>query len=154
MSLYIKYSTKIVIILDIPNNFKHFLWYLYDMRMLITEKQLSSILRKKKQMKKDVEEANDITSTSSSSTPAPSTTSSASSPTSSTASTAATPAGAATSTDDIGSSPSSDDYTTYPGVGHWESGVTRGAANQIATKSNWSDVVGSKLTRGKANPLK
>jgi hypothetical protein len=41
----------------------------------------------------------------------------------------------------------------YPEVGHWESGVTRGPANQL-TKSKWSDVVGSILKRGKANPLK
>lgn len=41
----------------------------------------------------------------------------------------------------------------YPEVGKWESGVTRGPANQL-TKSKWSDVVGSILKRGKANPLK
>lgn len=58
------------------------------------------------------------------------------------------------SSDDVGSSSSAEDYPAYPEVGHWESGVTRGPANQIATKSNWSDVVGSKLSRGKANPLK
>lgn len=43
--------------------------------------------------------------------------------------------------------------TGYPEVGRWESGVTRGPANQL-TKSKWSDVVGSILKRGKANPLK
>lgn len=43
---------------------------------------------------------------------------------------------------------------TYPEVGHWESGVTRGPANQINTASRWSDIVGSKIIRGKANPLK
>jgi hypothetical protein len=41
----------------------------------------------------------------------------------------------------------------YPEVGKWESGVTRGAGNQIGM-TKWADVVGSKLTRGKANPLK
>lgn len=41
----------------------------------------------------------------------------------------------------------------YPEVGKWESGVTRGPANQIST-TKWSDVVGSSLKRGKANPLK
>jgi hypothetical protein len=41
----------------------------------------------------------------------------------------------------------------YPEVGKWESGVTRGPANQIGV-TKWSDVVGSILKRGKANPLK
>lgn len=41
----------------------------------------------------------------------------------------------------------------YPDVGKWESGVTRGPGNQIGV-TKWSDVVGAKLTRGKANPLK
>ena len=41
----------------------------------------------------------------------------------------------------------------YPEVGKWESGVTRGPANQIGV-TKWSDVVGSTLKRGKANSLK
>ena len=41
----------------------------------------------------------------------------------------------------------------YPEVGKWETGVTRGPANQIGV-TKWSDVVGSTLKRGKANPLK
>lgn len=41
----------------------------------------------------------------------------------------------------------------YPEVGKWESGVTRGPSNQIAI-TKWSDIVGSKITRGKANPIK
>lgn len=41
----------------------------------------------------------------------------------------------------------------YPEVGKWESGVTRGPANQVGV-TKWSDTVGSKLTRGKANQLK
>ena len=40
----------------------------------------------------------------------------------------------------------------YPTVDKWESGATRGPGNQIAV-TKWSDVVGSSLTRGKANPL-
>ena len=40
----------------------------------------------------------------------------------------------------------------YPDVGKWESGATRGPGNQISV-TKWSDVVGSSLTRGKANPL-
>jgi hypothetical protein len=41
----------------------------------------------------------------------------------------------------------------YPQVGKWESGVTRGPANQVGV-TKWSDIVGSVLKRGKANPLK
>jgi hypothetical protein len=41
----------------------------------------------------------------------------------------------------------------YPEVGKWESGVTRGPANQVGV-TKWSDVVGSLLKRGHANPLK
>jgi len=41
----------------------------------------------------------------------------------------------------------------YPEVGKWESGVTRGPGNQVGV-TKWADVVGSKLTRGKGNPLK
>lgn len=41
----------------------------------------------------------------------------------------------------------------YPTVGKWESGVTRGPGNQVGV-TKWADVVGSKLTRGKGNPLK
>jgi len=41
----------------------------------------------------------------------------------------------------------------YPAVGKWESGITRGPANQIGV-TKWSDVVGSNLKRGKANQLK
>lgn len=38
----------------------------------------------------------------------------------------------------------------YPTVTKWESGVTRGPANQIAVVK-WADIV--KVTRGKANTL-
>jgi hypothetical protein len=41
----------------------------------------------------------------------------------------------------------------YPAVGKWESGITRGPANQVGV-TKWADVVGSKLTRGHANQLK
>jgi hypothetical protein len=40
----------------------------------------------------------------------------------------------------------------YPQVSKWESGIERGPANQVNV-TKWSDVVGSKLNRGKANPL-
>lgn len=41
----------------------------------------------------------------------------------------------------------------YPAVGKWESGITRGPANQVGV-TKWADVVGSKLTRGHSNQLK
>jgi hypothetical protein len=41
----------------------------------------------------------------------------------------------------------------YPEVGKWESGITRGPANQVGV-TKWSDVVGSLLKRSKGNPLK
>jgi len=41
----------------------------------------------------------------------------------------------------------------YPEVGKWESGIERGPANQVGV-TKWADVVGSKLKRGHANPLK
>jgi hypothetical protein len=41
----------------------------------------------------------------------------------------------------------------YPEVGKWESGVTRGPANQVGV-TKWADVVGSTLKRGKSNQLK
>lgn len=41
----------------------------------------------------------------------------------------------------------------YPEVGKWESGATRGPANQIGN-TKWSEVVGSTLKRDKANKLK
>ena len=58
------------------------------------------------------------------------------------------------------SAPASDSSTTstksggtgYPSVSKWESGVQRGAANQIGI-TKWADVVGAKLNRGKANRL-
>lgn len=108
------------------------------MKVIVTESQLRNILKKHKK-KKEFDEAASLTSpsTTNQSTPS-STTSSTSSPTTS---------------DDAGTSPGAADYPPYPEVGHWESGVTRGPANQIAV-TKWSDTVGSSLTRGKANPLK
>ena len=41
---------------------------------------------------------------------------------------------------------------TTAGSKQWESGVTSGPDNQIGL-TKWSDVVGSKITRGKSNPL-
>lgn len=46
----------------------------------------------------------------------------------------------------------SSDGEKKTGASKWESGVTRGPGNQIGV-TKWSDVVGSKITRGKANPL-
>jgi hypothetical protein len=42
--------------------------------------------------------------------------------------------------------------TGYPTVNKWESGATRGPANQIGN-TKWSDIVGSTLVRSKANQL-
>ena len=42
--------------------------------------------------------------------------------------------------------------STTAGAKKWESGVTRGPDNQIGV-TKWSDIVGSKISRGKANPL-
>jgi hypothetical protein len=41
----------------------------------------------------------------------------------------------------------------YPEVGKWESGASRGPANQVGV-TKWSDIVGVNLKRGKANQLK
>lgn len=42
--------------------------------------------------------------------------------------------------------------TGYPSVTKWESGATRGPANQVAV-TKWSDIVGNTIKRGKSNPL-
>jgi hypothetical protein len=47
-------------------------------------------------------------------------------------------------------SPAGGGGSKYPTVTKWESGVTRGPANQIGN-TKWSDIV--KLNRGKANPI-
>jgi hypothetical protein len=54
---------------------------------------------------------------------------------------------------EAGTSSTQSGGTGYPQVGKWESGITRGPANQVGV-TKWSDVVGSKLTRSKANQLK
>ena len=116
------------------------------MKMVITEKQLSIILGGKE----EIDEADSLAS--------PSTTNNSTSPSTASPTTSTAPASSGVSA----SSPTSSepegrgamDFPAYPEVGHWESGVSRGPANQISSKSTWSDVVGSKLTRGKANPLK
>lgn len=56
-------------------------------------------------------------------------------------------------TPEAGTSSTQAGGTGYPEVGKWESGVSRGPANQVGV-TKWSDVVGSKLTRSKANQLK
>ena len=55
---------------------------------------------------------------------------------------------------DTGTSDTQSGGQGYPEVGKWESGVGReGPANQIGP-TKWTDIVGAKLTRGKANKLK
>lgn len=56
---------------------------------------------------------------------------------------------AAAAAPEAGTSSDGDNKT---GASKWESGVTRGPGNQIGV-TKWSDVVGSSLKRGKANPL-
>ena len=58
-----------------------------------------------------------------------------------------------TSAPETGTSSTQSGGTGYPNVDKWESGATRGPANQLGV-TKWSDVVGSSLKRGKANPLK
>ena len=110
------------------------------MRMMITEKQLSKILKKDV----EIEEADNTTSATPSITTAPTT--GPSYDKSSYGISSAT-------TTDPGSSPDAKDYPPYPETIKWESGVTRGPGNQIGI-TKWEDTVGSSLTRGKANPLK
>jgi len=54
--------------------------------------------------------------------------------------------------DDAGGAPSGDggEKPLYPTITKWESGVTRGPANQIGLVK-WADIV--KINRGKANTL-
>lgn len=59
----------------------------------------------------------------------------------------------ADSTTSSAASSSQSSKAGYPAVDKWESGITRGPANPIGV-AKWSDVVGAKLTRGHANPLK
>lgn len=98
------------------------------MKVLISERQLSNIL-KSHGKKKEIDEVETTT---------PEVTAE---PSISTAGTTST--GTTTKTAPEG----------YPEVGHWESGLTRGPANQI-DNTKWSDTVGATLTRGKANQLK
>lgn len=63
------------------------------------------------------------------------------------------PAGVPSATPTAGTSSSQSGGQGYPAVGKWESGVTRGPANQVGV-TKWSDIVGSVLKRGKSNPLK
>lgn len=107
------------------------------MKMVITEKQLSIILGGKE----EIDEADSLAS--------PSTSNQTSTPSSATSSTPSSGSPASGEPEGKGAM----DFPPYPEVGHWESGVTRGPANQIGV-TKWEDVVGSKLTRGKANPLK
>lgn len=48
---------------------------------------------------------------------------------------------------------STGDKKGYPEVGKWESGATRGPANQIGL-TKWSEIVGASLKRSKSNQLK
>jgi hypothetical protein len=93
------------------------------MKILINEKQLKLILSKNQ----DIDEQDATTTPSAGTDPS-----------------AAQPAAGTSST---GSKQG------YPDVSTWESGATRGPANQVGV-TKWSDIVGSSLKRGKANQLK
>ena len=99
------------------------------MKVQITERQLSNIL-KSHGKKREIEE---VETTTPEITPEPS----------------ISTAGTTTTGTPTTGTPAS----TYPEVGHWESGLSRGPANQLGV-TKWSDTVGSKLTRGHANQLK
>ena len=114
------------------------------MKMLITEKQLSSILRKKKQMRKDVEEAADITSTSSSSSSSATATSPS---TTSTTSTTDTGTGEPTGKGQM-------DFPAYPEVDHADDIVKRGVANPVDYTKKHEDYPEANPVRGRANPIK
>jgi hypothetical protein len=114
------------------------------MKMLITEKQLSKILRQRKLMNKEVDETDD-TATSAASATSPS--SSSSSDTTSTSSTSA-------STSERGSSPSAEDYPPYPEVDHAEDLVKRGVANPVDSTKKHEDYPEANPVRGRANPIK
>ena len=109
------------------------------MKILVTESQLRNLVkRQKNKRKKEVEEAASLTSPSTSNQSGNYTDPVSTDPSTS---------------EDNGKSMSALEYPAYPEVGHWESGVTRGPANPIGL-TKWSETVGSKITRGKANPLK
>lgn len=99
---------KYSIFFDINTNFKTFFEYLYIMKIIVSEKQLSMIA----EMYQDIDEQSD---------------------------------GTETGTDQPESS-------TTAGSKKWESGVTRGPANQLGV-TKWSEIVGQSISRGKANPI-
>jgi hypothetical protein len=103
------------------------------MQIAITEKQLRNILSKQLMKEQTPSTAPETTSAPEASTPTPDASSSSSS-------------GGSTS------SGSSNSASSYPSVEKWESGATRGPANQVAV-TKWSDIVGGSIKRGKANPL-
>lgn len=119
------------------------------MKMIINEKQFTRILNGTQ----NIDEV-DATSSTITTVPMASVASGPTTPSVVPSSSGLSSGGSSTNTDDIGSSPGAADMPPYPEVDHAEDKVQRGPANQVATKSNWTDVVGSTLTRGPANPIK
>lgn len=105
------------------------------MKMIITEKQLSTILKKNKEIK----EAESLTSPSTSNTTM---NSPSSSPTS----------GGGTGENTAVNTPERPDGV--PEMQKWESGVTRGVANPAGTVKKREDYPEAEPKRGKANPLR
>lgn len=121
------------------------------MKMIITEKQLTRILKKSEEI--DEQDAKSSSDSSSSSSTSSSSSSSSSSSTSSTSSspyssnpTSTAPGGTSSGAEGKGQM----DFPAYPEVNRWESGVTRGPANPIGNKPMEDRV----KQRGKANPLR
>lgn len=113
------------------------------MKITITEKQLKLILSK------EIENLDEVSTPDTTSTPTSTT-----SPDLSSAPSSSSSSSLSTSSSSSSSTGSGTDSTasSYPQVTKWESGATRGPANQIGN-TKWSDIVGSTITRGKANPL-
>jgi hypothetical protein len=110
------------------------------MKMLITEKQLSKILRQRKQKNREVDEADD-TATSAASATSPSSSTSTSDTSSTTDS-------------ERGSSPAAADYPPYPEVDKAEDLVKRGVANPVDSTKKHEDYPEANPVRGRANPIK
>jgi len=110
-----------------PIRLEVFYWYLYGMKVLITEKQLKRLSKKIPKEVKEQEADAPVDPTNVDPTPT------------------------------TGVSDKQKGGEGYPEVSTWSdlvgSKLTRGPANQIAN-TKWSDTVGATLTRGPANQLK
>jgi hypothetical protein len=104
------------------------------MKMVITEKQFAKIIGTREEVLDEVDSA--LTDSSKSTTPSSSSSSSSSSDST------------ADSTPNTPANPD-DPNPPYPDIPKWESGLERGAANQIDYNTKWKDIVYSKLSNKK-----